>query len=145
MIDIDGPIDVSDELTEDSIKVDDDVGTEFEEVSFCKRKPVWVAACPPNQDLCLEPEVLLAQSLKRVVIQPLVIEIKNLIQMFGGVAKAFDMEWKIRLFVIAVLNFALIDKKQTRYDSNLAKLSGFHFRTLDNLVLDGEKFIEQFD
>jgi len=31
--------------------------------------------------------------------------------MWGGVVSAYDMEWKIRQFVIEVINYALIQKK----------------------------------
>lgn len=29
-------------------------------------------------------------------------------EIFGGVVYAFDMEWKIRIFVVAVLDFCLV-------------------------------------
>ena len=42
--------------------------------------------------------------------KPLVNRIEELIKMFGGPHLAFDMEWKIRLFVVEVLNFAVVQK-----------------------------------
>ena len=32
--------------------------------------------------------------------------------MWGGVQGAYDLEWKIRQFVIEVINYALIQKKE---------------------------------
>jgi hypothetical protein len=31
--------------------------------------------------------------------------------MFGGYNGAFDMEWKIRMFVVEILNYAVIERK----------------------------------
>jgi len=42
-----------------------------------------------------------------IVLTPLVYRISQLIETFGGITYAFDMEWKIRFFVVEVLNFAL--------------------------------------
>jgi hypothetical protein len=36
------------------------------------------------------------------------VKIRELIEIFGGVQYAFDMEWKIRIFVVAVLDFCLV-------------------------------------
>jgi hypothetical protein len=46
-------------------------------------------------------------------VKPLVEKIEELVKMFGGPSLAFDMEWKIRLFVIEVLNYALILSSRT--------------------------------
>jgi len=35
-------------------------------------------------------------------------KIHHLVKMFGGIKYAFDLEWKIRLFTMEVLDFALI-------------------------------------
>ena len=58
--------------------------------------------------------------------------------MFGGMKYAFDLEWKIRLFTIEVLDYALIhmfDSSELRSRVNLS------FTELD-LKVDGEKAIE---
>ena len=47
-------------------------------------------------------------ALKDIDITPLIDRLTHLIEIFGGVGYAFDMEWKIRLFVVEVLNFALL-------------------------------------
>jgi hypothetical protein len=39
---------------------------------------------------------------------PLMQKIHALVRMFGGMKYAFDLEWKIRLFTIEVLDYALI-------------------------------------
>lgn len=49
-----------------------------------------------------------SKSLKRINVKPLIERIEDLIRMFGGPHLAFDMEWKIRIFVVEVFNYALI-------------------------------------
>ena len=64
----------------------------------------------------------------------------HLVKMFGGMKYAFDLEWKIRLFTMEVLDFALI----TQFDSlNLRDRTNLKFE-VRNLKIDGEKAIEQF-
>jgi hypothetical protein len=41
-------------------------------------------------------------------VKPLIERIEDLVRMFGGPHLAFDMEWKIRLFVIEVMNYAIV-------------------------------------
>lgn len=55
-----------------------------------------------------EMDLLKREAISDINISPLVERLENLIRMFGGNASAFDMEWKIRLFVIEILNYALI-------------------------------------
>ena len=65
-------------------------------------------------------------------------KIHALVRMFGGMKYAFDLEWKIRLFTIEVLDYALIhmfDSSELRSRVNLS------FTELD-LKVDGEKAIE---
>ena len=62
--------------------------------------------------------------------------------MWGGIQGAYDMEWKIRQFVIEVINYALIQKKeqfQLGVGGQAQKLLP------GGLKLDGEKGIEQFN
>ena len=40
--------------------------------------------------------------------KPLIERIEDLVRVFGGPNLAFDMEWKIRLFVIEVMNYAIV-------------------------------------
>ena len=49
-----------------------------------------------------------AKGLKKINVKPLVERIEDLVRMFGGPHLAFDMEWKIRLFVIEVMNYAIV-------------------------------------
>ena len=70
--------------------------------------------------------------------------------MWGGVVSAYDMEWKIRQFVIEVINYALIQKKD--YLQKTGELpEDLHIGCLaqqlvsGGLKLDGEKGIEQFN
>ena len=51
---------------------------------------------------------LTAYALESIDISPLMERINHLIYIFGGVVYAFDMEWKIRIFVVEVLNFCLV-------------------------------------
>jgi hypothetical protein len=46
--------------------------------------------------------------LKKINVKPLIERIEDLVKMFGGPHLAFDMEWKIRLFVIEVMNYAIV-------------------------------------
>jgi hypothetical protein len=48
------------------------------------------------------------KSLRKINVKPLIDRIEELVRMFGGPHLAFDMEWKIRLFIIEVLNYAVI-------------------------------------
>ena len=48
------------------------------------------------------------KSLRKINVKPLIDRIEDLVRMFGGPHLAFDMEWKIRLFIIEVLNYAVI-------------------------------------
>ena len=71
--------------------------------------------------------------------------INHLIYIFGGVIYAFDMEWKIRIFVVEVLNFCMISNEINtdclKANTNLK----FHSYAENNgLKVDGEKAIEQF-
>ena len=43
-----------------------------------------------------------------IQVRPLIQRIQILQNMWGGVVGAYDMEWKIRQFVIEVINYALI-------------------------------------
>ena len=36
------------------------------------------------------------------------VKIREIMEIFGGVVYAFDMEWKIRIFILAVLDFCLV-------------------------------------
>ena len=62
--------------------------------------------------------------------------------MWGGVIGAYDMEWKIRQFVIEVINYALIQKMEL-----YQKDAGGQAQKMvqGGLKLDGEKEIEQFN
>ena len=46
--------------------------------------------------------------MKKINVKPLIERIEDLVRMFGGPHLAFDMEWKIRLFVIEVMNYAIV-------------------------------------
>lgn len=65
-------------------------------------------------------------------------KIHHLVKMFGGIKYAFDLEWKIRLFTMEVLDHALIQQFDT---SNLRNKTKFKFE-IRNLKIDGEKAIE---
>ncbi|TNV81448.1 hypothetical protein FGO68_gene6230 [Halteria grandinella] len=52
---------------------------------------------------------LVKKSLKQINVKPLITRIEYLVKMFGGPQLAFDMEWKIRLFVIEVMNYAVVE------------------------------------
>lgn len=68
--------------------------------------------------------------------------LQNIVHMYGGPTYAFDMEWKIRQFVVEVLSFALIERKeQTKNGNNWQSTSP---NAKQGLKLDGEKGIEQF-
>jgi hypothetical protein len=61
--------------------------------------------------------------------------------MWGGVNGAYDMEWKVRQFVIEVINYALIQKREAFQQG----IGGQAQKLLGGLKLDGEKGIEQFN
>ena len=78
-------------------------------------------------------------------------KINELIEIFGGIAYAFDMEWKIRLFIVAVLDFCLISQTiDTEWLKNSLKnskngtpeLNFGSFKKFGGLKIDGEKAIE---
>ena len=50
---------------------------------------------------------MIEYALQHIDIAPLMAKIREIIDIFGGVVYAFDMEWKIRVFVVAVLDFCL--------------------------------------
>lgn len=47
-----------------------------------------------------------------IQVRPLIQRIQIMQNMWGGVVKAYDMEWKIRNFVIDLINYAIIQKKE---------------------------------
>lgn len=88
-------------------------------------------------------------ALQQLDISPLMRKINELIEIFGGIAYAFDMEWKIRLFIVAVLDFCLISQtietewlKQTLNNCNKQNLNFGSFKEFGGLKIDGEKAIE---
>jgi len=52
--------------------------------------------------------LLVNHALARLNMDPLMSKVHHLVKLFGGMKYAFDMEWKIRLFVMEVLDYALI-------------------------------------
>ena len=84
---------------------------------------------------------------------PLVYRISQLIEVFGGITYAFDMEWKIRFFVVEVLNFALCQRNpDLKLDTDdLKKKTSKYFKFRDwqkehgGLKIDGEKAVEVFN
>eukprot|EP00347_Sterkiella_histriomuscorum_P006217 403353614 len=90
------------------------------------------------------------RALKKINVQPLIDKINNLIEIFGGPLQAFDMEWKIRLFVIEVLNYALIHKPSPVNQNVVinSQIGGDpkvkRTRKSMKLKIDGEKGIELF-
>ncbi|CDW88787.1 UNKNOWN [Stylonychia lemnae] len=94
-----------------------------------------------------------AKALKKIDVKPLIERINSLINMFGGPLIAFDMEWKIRLFVIEVLNYALIYKPcpinkkievHTSIGGDSVSKTNKKDKKQQELRIDGEKGIEQF-
>lgn len=73
------------------------------------------------------------------------VKIREIMEIFGGVVYAFDMEWKIRIFVVAVLDFCLVSNV---LDTNMLKArTPFEFGGFtehEGLKIDGEKAVEQF-
>lgn len=61
----------------------------------------------PQEDIGLD-AILVNHALEQLNMDPLMHKIHSLVKMFGGMKYAFDLEWKIRLFTIEVLDFALI-------------------------------------
>ena len=51
---------------------------------------------------------LIDYALQHIDIAPLMVKIHEIMEIFGGVVYAFDMEWKIRIFVVTVLDFCLV-------------------------------------
>ena len=86
-----------------------------------------------------------AIALESIDIKPLMDRINHLIYIFGGVVYAFDMEWKIRIFVVEVLNFCMVSN--TLNTDELKANSSFKYHAYEEhggLKIDGEKAIEQF-
>jgi len=84
-------------------------------------------------------------ALSEIDINPLIARVTHLIEIFGGVNYAFDMEWKIRLFVVEVLNFSLLGNNLNT--DSLKKNCNLTFKTFNEhsgLKIDGEKAVEQF-
>ena len=63
-------------------------------------------------------KLAMRKALGGIDVRPLITKIKTLEAMWGGVVGAYDMEWKIRQFVIEVINYALIEKK-ARYQQGV--------------------------
>ena len=57
--------------------------------------------------------MLVNHALKQLNMDPMMNKIHHLVKMFGGIKYAFDLEWKIRLFTMEVLDFALIQQFDT--------------------------------
>ena len=75
----------------------------------------------------------------QIQVRPLINRIQIMQNMWGGVQCAYDMEWKIRQFVIEVINYALIQKKEAFQMG----VGGQAQKLLPGgLKLDGEKAIE---
>ena len=70
-------------------------------------------------------------------------KIRELMEIFGGVVYAFDMEWKIRIFVVAVLDFCMVSNA---LDSEMLKartpFTFGNFEKNEGLKIDGEKAVE---
>lgn len=66
-----------------------------------------------------------------------------MMEIFGGVVYAFDMEWKIRIFVVTVLDFCIINNV---LDTEMLKArTNFQFGNFishEGLKIDGEKAVE---
>lgn len=77
-------------------------------------------------------------ALEQLNMDSLMQKIHHLVKMFGGIKYAFDLEWKIRLFTMEVLDHALIQQFDT---SGLRKRTNLRF-DVRNLKIDGEKAIE---
>lgn len=88
-------------------------------------------------------EKLIEYALDHIDIAPLMTKIREIMDIFGGVVYAFDMEWKIRVFIVAVLDFCLLKKD---LDTEMLKTrTNFKFNNFDahdGLKIDGEKAVE---
>ena len=86
---------------------------------------------------------MVESALESIDISPLMERINHLIYIFGGVIYAFDMEWKIRIFVVEVLNFCLISNEIITDSLKVNSSWKFHSYADNNgLKVDGEKAIE---
>ena len=71
------------------------------------------------------------------------VKIREIMEIFGGVVYAFDMEWKIRVFIVAVLDFCLLkDHLDTDMLKSRTSFTFFDFTAHDGLKIDGEKAVE---
>lgn len=61
----------------------------------------------PKSEIGLD-SLLVNHALSQLNMDALMHKIHHLVKMFGGIKYAFDLEWKIRLFTMEVLDFALI-------------------------------------
>ena len=70
-------------------------------------------------------------------------KIREIMEIFGGVVYAFDMEWKIRIFVVAVLDFCLVSNVlNTEMLKARTKFKFGNFEKHEGLKIDGEKAVE---
>ena len=98
-----------------------------------KIQPTWMS------------QQLTEYALADIDISPLIARLTHLIEIFGGIQYAFDMEWKIRLYVVEVLNFALLGNNlKTEKLKQSAKISFKTYNENNGLKIDGEKALEQF-
>ena len=96
---------------------------DFDPSDFLMSQTSVFSSCPMPSQRSITPSTqfseyyerlsLRQKSIRRINVKPLIERIDDLIRMFGGPQLAFDMEWKIRLFVIEVLNYALILSSRT--------------------------------
>lgn len=87
-------------------------------------------------------KVAMRKAFGQIQVRPLIQRIQILQNMWGGVVGAYDMEWKIRQFVIEVINYALVQKREHFHQG----IGGQAQKLFPNgLKLDGEKGIEQFN
>jgi hypothetical protein len=70
------------------------------------KKPFFMPHPEPG-DLGFD-AVLVNHALSALNMDSLMHKIHHLVKMFGGIKYAFDLEWKIRLFTMEVLDHALI-------------------------------------
>jgi len=99
-----------------------------------------------NEEFLIDKEQV-QMALEHLNIDPLIDRLNHLIKIFGGEVYAFDMEWKIRLFVVEVLDFALVSGFLDQQTFQLKENSGLKFKSNAanrGLKIDGEKAIEQF-
>lgn len=71
------------------------------------KKPIEVTAAHTGGDIGLD-AILVNHALDKLNMDTLMHKIHHLVKMFGGIKYAFDLEWKIRLFTMEVLDHALI-------------------------------------